>query len=81
MTAVSGSNVLADDTRDIASDTAGTIGKLANDMIVKGGDYKTYNSSRAGGLRVPPIRHGKVAVESAWTMRLTFSFSQPVGQS
>jgi hypothetical protein len=65
MSPVSGSNVFPNYPRDVAGDTASTVWKLANGLIVKGGDYETYNSSRAGGLRVPPIRQGKFAVASA----------------
>lgn len=47
MSPVSGSNVLTDDTRDITSDTARTIGKLANDMIVKGTTKLTIRHAQA----------------------------------
>lgn len=39
MSPMSGSNVFSDDPRDIAGDTASTVWKLANGLIVKDGDY------------------------------------------
>ena len=62
---LSGSDVLADNPRDVASDTAGTFVGLANDFLMTNLGFNTYNSSRAGKLRAPPIRHGRFAVLSA----------------
>lgn len=54
------SDALFDYARDITGDTTRAIGVLVSHDIKREGNKRgTYNSSRAGRLRLPPIRHGR----------------------
>lgn len=78
--AVSGGDVLANNARHVAGDAACAMGLLVGITTLAFERMNAYNSSRAGRLRPPPMRHWRSEVVSAWMMRLMFSFSQFVGQ-